>query len=322
MRMIEQNLNEKKENGQVRSTYLPEVDVAKGVAILGVLIAHAGAEGDFGEYLSWLRLALGWCVAAFFTFAGFLEGRPGKVLPFGEHICSRAHRLLVPWALLHCLNNIALFIMARMGVVHSEVIQHASWWKVLLSEWSPQLYFLPWLFFIDGFLWYVLRRNPWVTTMLLTGLVIASSLCWAGRNYGYGPHAENLPIYAAAYAIGFSWRRDVSLIWPSLVLVIAMNYELFRHGTYQAIHPLMGCGLIVVARTIHRGLSMFEAIGRWSFGIYLWHVPVVMPMCHLLGRQFELTAGVNLAFMLVATVMICMAWGLFLSRTPFRLLVQ
>lgn len=308
--------------GPTQPAYLTEVDVAKGLAIIGVLIAHAGAEADFGSFLDGLRLALGWCVAVFFTFAGFLEGKPGKVSSFAGYLRSRGLRLLVPWVILHCFYNFTLFGLSRAGVVQADTIRHASWWQVAASEWSPQLYFLPWLFFAGCLLWYPLRLAPLVTTVTLAALVAVSGFWWAGRNYGYGPHVENIPIYATAYAVGFAWRRGVFLGWPALVLGAAAICEIMRHGTYQAIHPLVGCGLIVAARACRHGLGGLGALGRWSFAIYLWHVPIVMPACHLLGQRLGLTGGANLTFMLSSTIAICMMLGRILAKTPLSLLVK
>jgi|GEM_PF-4704516 len=289
------------------------IDAVKGLAIFGVLFAHAGDSTAFGGVLAPLQVTFGWCVTVFFGLAGVLEAMSSKNEKFVDYANHRAVRLGVPFIVLHLLFNIISAVLMKQGIIQDGVLVDQSWISLLLVLHAPQLYFLPWLWMVGVILWRPLRATPTVVAVVLAVGVVVIKLSFPPRTYGYGAHLENIPVYLAAFAIGFTSVRS-RILWPVIICIVGGVIEISRNGAYHSLHPVVAPLLLAaIGRRAWKPLKLLSFVGTWSFAIYLWHVPLVMPAVRRM-LVFPMHDGVRLVIVLTLTIALCIGWGLLLTR--------
>ena len=187
-------------------------------------------------------------------------------------------------------------------------------------------------------------RSATRQTALLAGLV-ALTLAWNAAVEALGGGAvagKALPAYLGHFALGMlvalaverglslGPRRTAALAAGGLALVIVTAYW---HETLALGHPFraiggkltaaLGFALVIAAAAAGRGLSVdwlrnraLVAVGIVSYGVYLWHLPLI-----LVGNQLEaLPDGLvaRLAVMLALTLMVAyLSWTL-IERPAMR----
>ncbi len=157
----------------------------------------------------------------------------------------------------------------------------------------------------------VARRVSWrlKATIVLLGIV-GASLAWsviASRTFDLVHYVSSFT-RAWELAVGclIAWNAPLwlripkaaagALTWLGLGLVILANYLDIATTPYPgwlAILPVAGTALVIIGGTPVPGwgaerllaLRPLRAIGRWSYGMYLWEVPVLMLAVHWWGRN-------------------------------------
>lgn len=298
-----------------RAPRIVAVDAARGLAIIGVLLAHAPVSIADADILHALQFSFGWCVTAFFGFSGWIEGSFARADKFREYIKKRTARLLIPFFLLYFGYGLALHVLAIYGFVRAPAIKSSGLFQNVVSGYAPQLYFLPYLWVVGCGLFYLLRRYPETVCLALVFGQIIMRLLISSDGYGYGPDWRNIPGYAASFAICYTSHKGLSRSTQAICL-FGGAAEILLHGSYTAVHPLFALYLIKGINFGSKWLGLcLSPLGRWSFPIYLWHVPLVMPGVNMTLSGFQ-PSILKLCSVLVITAGICAGIGAALSRLP------
>jgi peptidoglycan/LPS O-acetylase OafA/YrhL len=108
-------------------------------------------------------------------------------------------------------------------------------------------------------------------------------------------------------------RLSAVLGWSGVVLIaIAVATLRAEHGAYPgwpALLPTVGAALVIAGGTpVPKwgpervlGLRPMRRVGQWSYGAYLWEIPIIAVIYRLWGGVLALPIGVRFAF-IVATI--------------------
>jgi len=278
-----------------RIAYEPSLDGLRGLAVLAVIATHFNAPFIVNGGLVGVTL--------FFVLSGYLittllvteRASTGRVnLP--SFYVRRAARLLPALALVLVPVGIALVIDGRPGVALAGVVTSSLYvsnlavaggvvlgplehtWSLAIEE---QFYLLWPAILILGF------SRP---RLLIAGLVVAIAVSAALR---LGP-VTDIERFWWLYHHTFT-RADALLVGcllalvpfrPSLPTTIAAAASLVflillptDQGTFATLLLLptaLAGGIVVAAKPRLLGVAPLVAIGRISYGLYLWHFPLAM----------------------------------------------
>lgn len=305
-------------------------DAYKFVAIVAVIVAHLPPGGRFdGE--AWAAIEsiqglTGWCVLAFFVVSGVLL-RPGLERPIRTELTKRALRLLVPWLAFSVFYKVTVSALTLAGVIKNVHPIPDGGWEVLmwaLQPADPQLYFLLYLFFMQALLLLLLRANDRVP-LILGAMAFVLWLVFlfpvSGARLLHGPSLQLVPLYFAFLTFGLfcgtSLRRAALLCAAACVtgLFVALT-----HGNWLVAWQLAAPWIFLLALRAGEGSSALKPLaylGRFSGGVYVWHVPLIMGAVSIASVAL---LGPGFAAVLT-TVVLCFACsalvGTWANRTPF-----
>jgi len=312
--------------------YRKEVDGLRAVAVIPVILFHAGYEHVAGGFVG---------VDVFFVISGYLittiilsEKEKGEfsLLDFYE----RRARRIIPALFLVMLVSIILswFLLSpphMLGFSESLIAVAAfssnilfwtesGYWgvenelKPLLHTWSlaveEQYYFLFPLFIM--FAWkFGIRFIQW--SVLIAGLASLSLSQWAAYNL---PIANFflLPMRAWELAIG------AGVAFYFLSIAIFSFDESTPFPGFYALLPTIGTALVLVFSTKGTysgrllGSSSLVAIGLISYSAYLWHQPLFVFARH--SRLEEPSALLFAGLSVISLVLAFFSWKYI--EAPFR----
>lgn len=290
---------------------LPEVDLLRAVALLGVGVIHAGAWVTSAEAppsenaMATVSGLARFCVPAFVFASGFVlfHSYQERALQAKAFLKRRWLRVLLPWT---CCVPLFLALDALQGDPSLQPGAVGTW----LAYGPGHLYFLI-LIAQLYLLFLVLPRNPVRLRWATAGLVLLQVALMAWRTYGALPAGafawpgvlaspEEAPFWAGTFALGAltaaEWPRLAPLDrwWPLAVLASAAAAGLLlmegriiadtavREGSGAYLWPsrlpqtiVWSLTLLWLGRRFHaRWGIVWPAVGRLSqhsLGIYLLH---------------------------------------------------
>jgi peptidoglycan/LPS O-acetylase OafA/YrhL len=283
-----------------RLGHRPALDGLRGVAILLVFLEHLGVP--------FLHAAGGFGVTMFFTLSGFLitaglleEREAAGSVSLARFYLRRATRLgpalvacvafalMVEWVVVGRVRDWSLaagaltwssnFVMARDG--------WGSWADTPLSQtWSlsvEEQFYLLWPVLLLG-LYAVSRRAAFaVTSVLVVGsLAIGSSGPVEHRYLMLDARAFHLLVGAMlAMALVGARRREVSARWAALPIGAIAAVVAFNNPApgFSHLVAVLTVGLLYVLANSDVAVlepAALRWLGERSYGVYLYHVPVLM----------------------------------------------
>lgn len=331
--------------------YRPEVDGLRAVAVLIVLLFHAGVPGFRGGFVGVdvffvisgyliTRLILGELDGDRFTFARFYGRRARRLFPAmfatlaatfaaSLFILSPLHLEELSLSLVHTLfslSNVLFWSLSGYFDIGSEL-------KPLLHTWSlgvEEQFYLLWP--ISVFLAYRLRRRRGV--LALVGIVGLASLVAAEIAAGRAPDAAFFltPFRMCELALGGlclwlegsmanrAWRDLLTLLGLALIGYATIAFGAgHRFPGLAAMVPCGGAALVIVAGRGRLAGALLAnrlavGIGLISYSLYLVHWPLFVLARY--GRASESTP-IEKAI-LVATAIGLATAMYFLVEQPFR----
>ncbi len=267
-----------------RLGYLPSLDGLRALAVLVVVAHHAGVPGFGGGFIG---------VDAFFVLSGYLitrllaETRP----TLGQFYWRRWLRLTPPLALM-LVAYVAVFAVAAPGYPHGRDALVAG---AYLSDYAKGYWSLP--DFI-GHTWSLSVEEHFY-------------LLWPLVFYRFKPNA---PVIFAAYCAASFWRyshpewypayytfdghcsglilgcfiaslpRDKFPAWPGLLWLAWMAHSMYvsknRMGYDIAWIECAAAWVVLGKAPAWMASKPLAYLGKLSYGIYLWHFPIVQ-LCRL-----------------------------------------
>ena len=295
---------------------IAELDILRGVAILGVLVLHSSFQGRFTTETLTIQGVLArffdWAVLAFFFSSGFLHDQSA---PVAITIKKRTWSLLVPFLVYNGLYNLCFVAGEVMGWIPAGMVEVNS--KLLATGLfhSPafQLYFLPYLFVISigvcglDKLTQRYHRLGYVMVLLL---VLTFYLVRGYPEVSHGSALAKLPMYLAAFLIGVIcgpiFKVPIAEPWMiAAVLVVVLGVLVFfrLHEISLLVPPLV----VMVAGAIRqiRESKLLLYMGGTSGSIYVWHTPIVLPAITRLFAHCGVPSLASLFASLILTVAAC-----------------
>lgn len=306
--------------------YRPDLDGLRAVAILPVLLFHAGFRSFSGGFVGvdvffvlsgffMARIILGELERGSFSFGAFYLRRMRRIFPalFSMIAVSSvaAWFLLMPQEFRYFGDSVqaaALFTSNILFRSESGYFDVAAEMKPLLHTWSlsveEQFYLI---FPVAAFLCFKFARKHIFAIMLAVALLSFGASTWGMV------HAPEKAFYLLHFRI---WElltgvlvaiapRPAYAVRGSQVLaalgLVAVFLAIFTYtpdtpfpGVYAAV-PCLGTALVIhahcrgglIARLLGNPVSIF--IGRISYSLYLWHWPIIVFSRYGLGH--ELTTG-------------------------------
>ncbi|HUQ89756.1 MAG TPA: acyltransferase family protein [Vicinamibacterales bacterium] len=296
-----------------RLPYRPEVDGLRAVAVLPVILFHAGFAAFSGGYVGVdvffvisgyliTSIILTEKAAGTFTIAGFYERRARRILPalfLVVAVCVPIAWRVLPQGEWRSFSR----SVAALSVFASNILfwretgyfDTATEMKPLIHTWSlavEEQYYVIYPLFLT-LAWRLGLR--WIVAILATAAII--SLAAAQIVVSQMPAAAFylLPTRGWELAVGalaamFLWRRDpITTATHQLMSALGLaliGYSVFAFSrstpfpSLYALLPTVGAGLIIVFATAHTvvgrvlGSKPLVAIGLISYSAYLWHQPL------------------------------------------------
>ncbi|WP_025037517.1 acyltransferase family protein [Bradyrhizobium sp. DOA9] len=295
--------------------YRPEIDGLRAIAVLSVILFHAGLTAIPGGHLG---------VDIFFVISGYLitsiiakEMEDGR-FEFAAFYERRARRILPALivVLLACIPFVLIFMLPREVTEFSKSViavcvfaSNVFFWaqsgyfdraaelKPLLHTWSlgvEEQFYLVFPILLMGALRFGRRRAG----MLFAAIAVAS-IAYAQ----WGPQTREDTFYLIPSRLWELLAGALLALWPVtklraelpnaaldmfvIVGIGSIGYGLLDHGEIRypdlgALPAVLGAGLIIAfasTRTITGrllGSRVPVAIGLISYGAYLWHQPVLV----------------------------------------------
>ena len=318
-----------------------DIDGLRAVAVLSVILAHAGVPFLQGGFLG---------VDVFFVISGFLitriirdelEGRTFSLLRFYER---RARRILpallvvvatcIPfalWLLLpEFLENFSQSVVATLLFSNNLLLAWTSGYWELESQFKPLLH--TWSLGVEEqfyiafpLLMLLVVRHGRRAQIAVLALLALASFAMAEHGWRHYPDAsfylpttrawELLVGSLACYVPERTWRAGQALSLGALVAVLA-PMALFDHATpspsvWSAVPVLGTAGVLLFNRPGNlawRLLSLRPAVfvGLISYSAYLWHQPV---LAFARAASLEpLNAPVSAGLVVLTLVLAAVSW--------------
>jgi peptidoglycan/LPS O-acetylase OafA/YrhL len=322
--------------------YRPELDGLRGIAILLVLGCHIDGDELTGAG------TVG--VTIFFTISGFLittllleEHRRTGRIELLRFFHRRALRLL-PGLTAVVLVVGALSYVVDTGVTAGSalaaVCYSSNYWTIahhgartwLTHTWSlsvEEQFYILWPLLLLGALRLRGRRG----VLWAAGVGAVLSLGWRSWlmtsgaepdrvGYGFDTCCGALLVgcWLSAYLVGRTDERAPSASW-SWLLVLLAPLTLWFPFTYQLLAPALVpvvTAVVIAVAVRGGGVSWLRArwltlVGRRSYGLYLWHYPIIAAVFfHVAGRPWLLSTGILAGLSWLAAVL---SWHL--VEAPF-----
>ncbi len=294
----------------------PMLDGLRGIAILLVLASHVGLGGNGG--------AVG--VTLFFVLSGFLitnllvgELDSEGSIRLGRFYFRRADRLL------------PALVLYLVGAGLVAIAFGRSWGWVWNETWPPLLYvanysqilgaeldmnWQTWSLAVEEHFYLIwpllLLLIPTRRRLRLLGAGVLVLAVWSGftwfldSDWGYSSTDANAYALAAGCLVAVARRERAAPRFPPSAPLLGV--VLLAAATAIAAHPIRQPIVVAIAAlTVWAcvagevgvlGSRPLRFVGRISYGLYLWHVPVLMAAGSALGsRALAAVASVGVAWM-------------------------
>ncbi len=336
--------------------YRPELDGVRAVAILCVIGSHAFFVGVRPRFGGFLGVDIFFVLSGYLITSLLLdEHRVHERIDLAQFYARRGLRLLPALFVMLLLTGLIVAVVGQIPgaddypTAAAFVVLYIGNWKirtlgVLTHAWSlaiEEQFYLVW----PPVLILALRRR--LSREVLCGAMFggAAVLAFLQSAFGRAPTTLSLPMDVIVETYGRSigivlgctialvpawwrWTRDARV---ALVAAGVAAWVLASHARKATFHYRVGISLfavmiaVVLAHVVQRpegvfsrvlGIRPLTAIGKVSYGVYLYHVPILW----YVGQRRFVTLGLqSLVLALAAIAAITVASYLLVERPALRL---
>jgi fucose 4-O-acetylase-like acetyltransferase len=265
------------------------LDIAKGIAIVLVVVGHVAARDDVpgADWYNLLRLAIySFHMPLFMVLSGISLGLSWKVLANDRavlaYVRKRLQKLVIPYAALGLIIICGKLVASRYihvdnippdvltGLLDLFLRPMASAASFLWFIYVLSAYFLvfPWL------LQRAPRATPWA--MLALGLLLYP-FTWPAT-FNIANIVVYLPFFSAGILLGQHWRSSAAVIQPRTWLWAVPFFAALAYGVVQQPLPKWFVGtlsvpfVLALAAQLRGGVqAVFLKAGLYTFSIYLFN---------------------------------------------------
>lgn len=255
-----------------------EFDIAKGIAIIAVVLGHSFPDADYGitnQFASFIHeYVYGFHMAVFFFIAGFLIAKH-KNKETGPYLIKRAKKLLIPYIIFSFI-GLGLKLIFNSEANHPAKMTDA--WKILIGQ-SPM-----------GGMWYL-----W--TLFVMCLIFFTFICYIEKEWLILLVGFELHFLQRYQDLLFLNNISNFLIYFLLGIVIRKDYEKYKcldqkntfmisflcylwcciNNAPSLIKGIFGI-IMILSLSILINSNFLKRIGNYSFGIYLLSYFVAIPI--------------------------------------------
>ncbi len=308
-----------------RKAHFTDLDGMRGVLACVVMLLHLGLNKVISKLTGGIidRGTWGLCVDFFFILSGFvLSYSFHSKLPSFDNFAVRRIRRLAPVFLITTAVMVFLSPAPTSGWTHvANILMIQSLIgmpSINFPGWSiPFELFIP---LVGLLLWATLVRFP------REGLIIC--FCAGGLASVLLAMDIDVPVLRAASGLGtgfclFLVRHGLPLVRQRPVLVLVLFFtNMLIMALAAKVPPLAAMFYPVSALSILFGSQVktvlstwpFQTLGRWSYSIYLWHVPVLTLANSFVGEQMVSGNIVAKAAVVAATIGAAGAMYMFVEK--------
>lgn len=302
------------------------LDLLKCVLVLGVILFHSGFQRISTaekEIVAHLQHFFSFVVLGFFWSAGYLM-KPDA--GSGSWAKNRGVRLLLPFLAVSMVNWLAFLLAESLSQKEFGYAVSAREFleKILtLQGVGPQMYFLPYLFFLQlaaGLVERVIGESK--ALWLVAGMLLVG---WMFLNPGHlplGPAIQNLPLYLAALFLGMGCRewpaqRPVPTA-PGLALAVLAGCAFLPVGIAHALCCFLAPGLLYFScRRLGAGVRWPGKSGD-IFSVFIWHTPLLLPFFSILFTSVLPIPSFALIPTILCATGVSVLLGRILGKTSMR----
>lgn len=312
--------------------FISSLEGLRALASLGVLATHVAFQTavDPATHIGAVLARFDFFVAVFFTLSAFVLWRRRSGHPLGLYYLKRGARIMPAyWATV-----IAVLLFIPSGPWLANLTMTQIYWPDGLMTGLTHLWSLcvevAFYLVMPLLAWLLDRyRRPVRISLISGGAVLSLLWPWIPLiENSFDSDLPNMQIWPPAYFCWFAvgmiaaeiegicFPRIPGFVWPVLALVIAWIAGQEWYGPLGLTHPsplefnlrilagtLFGAFLVVpfALGTPSRLLDSpwMKTLGKWSYSIFLWHLPVLTVVFPLLG--IPLFSG-HFVLVLIATV--------------------
>ena len=333
--------------------YRPEIDGLRALAVIPVVLFHAGIAGFSGGFVGVdiFFVISGYLITSIilneqqkdsFTLAGFYERRARRILPALMLVvllsAVAAWYLLLPAELVdfgESLASVGVFASNILFWTQSDYFATTSEFIPLLHTWSlaveEQFYLIFPVFMIFTLAWTKTKRLSVLTLVAILSLIFCE---WAWRNapeanFFLAPSRVWELMAGVLCAFYLQQARDPKLLIRQLaslagLLMLVYSIAFFDKSipfpSLYALIPVVGTVLIILFTDKNTlvgkilSLPFIVGVGLISYSAYLWHQPLFV--FARLNSMDELSVTTLLGLSILAFIMAFISWRW--VEKPFR----
>ena len=272
-----------------------ELDIAKGIAIMAVVLGHAFPDADFGienQIANFIHsFAYGFHMPVFFFIAGLLSAKHKDDQAY-PYIKKRAKKLLIPY-----------FALSLVGLVLKQVFASEANHAFSLSDslmiplgQSPMggMWYL-WSLFVMSLIFILFVRfidDDW--TVLLLG--VCCHLIWMQKETYFMHNVMNFIVYFMLGVACKQMYQKLRNLDHSIILCASLPtyYVAIRYEVPELIKGMIGIVMVLSLSNLIEN-ELIEDFGKRSYGIYLMSYFIAIPIrviCYQkLGWNYWLVVG-------------------------------
>ena len=333
--------------------WIEELDILRGVGILGVAMIHIAQRGIFFSHpnlgMNLVLDGLSRFAVPFFIFVSgtsFSYNYHNKEKYFLDFIYKRLRYIGIPYLVWSAFG----FLMHRIREpkrIAIDLLTGNAMWHLYFVVLIFSFYTLsPAIMYLCKHSWRKMLTSSLIGNIALLAFYIYFPLLFGGPNISFLRPFINpafwLSYFVAGVIVGMnmeSFREYMNslntfiltFLWFLVMIISVYEEYAFFVNTGKVYHFFRPANLLYSFMSVLLCWKLFSksrslvtrflpVLGRYSFGIYLVHIPVLYVIYHKLTKQYYGNIAAEL-FTFLACVTVSFAFSFFISRTRIGILV-